>query len=147
MTISKRDLEQILKQLDDEARGTFLSMPREDQLLVILAMEGSNSNRLAVVEKSQIGFNQDLESFKKELRTVRADRERREQKNRKKLYGDLEGDDEMSTTQKVAKAIAQEFAKRFDFWTWFRDRILPGVVSIIVIALLYLAFGGRLPTP
>jgi len=145
MTVSKRDIDQILKQLDEDARETFLSMSREDQLLVILSMEGSNSNRLAVVEKSQIGFGQDLDSFKQELRIVRADREKREQRDRQKLYGDLEGDDEMSTTQKVARAIAQEFAKRFDMWAWFRDRVLPSVITLIVLAVLYLTFGGKLP--
>jgi hypothetical protein len=146
MTISKKDMENILvSNMEDDARKVFLSMPREEQLLAILGMEASNSNRLAVVERSQIEFGQDLSAFKKELRAVRADREMREQKDKKKLYGDLEGDDETSTTQKVAKAIAQEFAKRFDFWTWARDRILPPILIAICLGILYLVFGGHLP--
>ena len=134
MTITKRDIDQILRNLDDDARDAFVSMPREDQLLVILSMEGSNSNRLAVVEKWQI-------DFEREARMYRGQREDKE--NRANGHND----DVMSITQKMAKIVAQEFAKRFDFWTWIRDRILPSVVTIIVLAILYMVFGGKIPTP
>src|SRR4026207_2290340 len=109
MTITKEELDRILHDnLDEGAKLSFLSMSREDQLTIILAMEGSNSNRLAVVEKWQIEFQRSNNTY----------REKREAKE--------SGDDNMmSITQKMAKVFAQEIAKRFDFWTWFRDRILP----------------------
>ena len=129
MTISKIEIEQILIHLDDDARDSFLAMPREDQLLVILGMEGSNSNRLAIVEKWQI-------DFQREARLYREQRENKEN-----------GDDDeiMGITQKMAKIVARELAKRFDVWTWIRDRILPTVMTAIVLGLLYLVFGGKVP--
>lgn len=129
MTITKRDIERAKELFDDDAKEAFLSMSREDQLIVLLSMEGSNSNRLAKVEKWQI-------DYERESRMYRAQRERRE---------NHDDDDVMGTTQKILKAIADAEAKRFDFWTWFRDRVLPGVISLIVLAILYLTFGGKLP--
>lgn len=128
MSITKREIEQTLNNFDRDAKEYFLAMSREDQLLVVLSMEGSNSNRLAKVEKWQI-------EFEKDSRLYRREREQREGN----------GEDVMSITQKMAKVVAQEFAKRFDFWTWFRDRVLPGVITLIVLAVLYLTFGGKLP--
>jgi hypothetical protein len=131
MAISKADLDRMLLGVfDQDAKLSFLGMSREDQLTVILAMEGSNSNRLAVVEKWQIEFEKDKNVYRRQ----REDREKND-------------DDLMTNTQKMAKIVAQEFAKRFDFWSWFRDRILPTVVTIIVLAILYMAFGGKIPTP
>jgi len=128
MPITKADLEKIVSSLDYDAKQYFLAMSREDQLLVVLSMEGSNSNRLAKVEKWQIDFEINNNVYKQQ-------RESREKSE----------DDVMSITQKMAKVVAQEFAKRFDFWSWFRDRILPTVITIIVLAILYMTFGGKIP--
>lgn len=137
MTISKNDMEQILNiDMDVDIRKTFLSMPREEQLLAILGMLSYSRSEMAIVKKTQIEFGQDLGAFKKELREVRRERERREQQHE---------DDLLSTTQKIAKEITKAFASRFDFWTWARDRILPPVVITFVLGLLYLVFGGKLP--
>jgi hypothetical protein len=128
MTVTQKDIDRALKNLDDDAKATFLGMSREDQLLVVLSMEGSNSNRLAVVEKWQI-------DFERESKVYRRQREQREGSD----------DDLMTNTQKMAKIVANELAKRFDFWSWFRDRILPTVITVIVLAVLYMAFGGKIP--
>lgn len=129
MTISQKDLEKALENLEEGAKASFLGMPGEDQLLVVLSMEGSNSNRLAIVEKWQI-------EFEREARRYRAQRENKENGRE---------DEIMSITQKMAKVVAQEFAKRFDFWSWFRDRILPPIFIAFILGLLYLVFGGNLP--
>ena len=129
MPITKRDIERARDVLEEDAKNTFLNMSREDQLIVLLSMEGSNSNRLAKVEKWQIDFEQDA-------RRYRLEREKRENPDE---------DDVMGTTQKILKAISEAEAKRFDFWLWFRDRILPGVVQLITLAILYLTFSGKVP--
>lgn len=129
MTITKRDLERAMENLDTDARDTFLQMPREDQLIVLLSMEGSNSNRLAVVEKRQIDFERDVRSYRRQ-------REIRE---------DSDSEEVMNTTQKILKAIAEAEAKKFNYAAWFRDRVLPQVITLITLAILYLTFGGKIP--
>ena len=129
MITSQKDIEKALENLDDDAKASFLAMPREDQLLVVLSMEGANSNRLAIVERWQI-------EFEKEARKYRIERENKENGQEGNI---------MSITQKMAQVVAQEFAKRFDFWTWFRDRILPPIAIAFILGLLYLVFGGKLP--
>jgi hypothetical protein len=129
VSITQKDIDKALKNLDEDAKVSFLAMSREDQLLVVLSMEGSNSNRLAVVEKWQINFEEGT-------RRYRSYRESKENGG---------GEDIMSITQKMAKVVATELAKRFDFWSWFRDRILPTVITVIVLAILYMAFGGKIP--
>ena len=129
MITSQKDIEKALENLDDDAKAYFLAMPREDQLLVVLSMEGANSNRLAIVERWQI-------EFEKEARKYRIERENKENGQEGNI---------MSITQKMAQVVAQEFAKRFDFWTWFRDRILPPIAIAFILGLLYLVFGGKLP--
>jgi hypothetical protein len=131
MSITKADLERAKKFLDDDAKAAFLDMPREEQLVILLSMEGSNSNRLAVVERWQIDFKQDNRIY-------------REQRERRENGGD---DDMMNITQKILKAIEEADSKKFNFFVWFRDRVLPTVMTAITLGILYLIFGGKLPTP
>jgi hypothetical protein len=129
MTITKHDVDQILISMDDGARDAFSTMPREEQLLVIFGLEMSNSNRLAIVERRQIDFERDS----REYRNVRETRERNH------------SDDVMTTTGKIADEIRRAFAQRFDWSVYFRDRILPTILTAISLGLLYLVFGGKLP--
>lgn len=124
------DIDRILNKLDSEQRATYSAMSLENQLLVIFSLEMSNSNRLAIVEKRQADFTEDVQEY-------RLKREKRE-------VGHSE-EDVMNTTQKIIKAIAEAEAKRFDFWMWFRDRVLPQIITLITLAVLYLTFGGKLP--
>ena len=128
-------------QMDPEAKKAFLAMPREEQLLTILGMQSFIRSELANVKKDVIDVRSDLTEFKKESRAYRVQREKQE----KKMLGSLEGDDELSTTQKIVREVAKAFSQRFDFWIWFRDKVLPGIVSLIALAILYLTFGGKLP--
>lgn len=123
MTITKKDIDAILKNLDEDARLSFLSMSREDQLLVILSMEGSNSNRLAVVEKWQIDFQRDRNLY----------REKRENKENNE-------EEVTNITQKIVKTFAQEMSKQFNFWLWFRDKVLPSMTTVGLMVLLYMIF-------
>ncbi len=132
MTITKQELEKIKNDLDYDAKEYFLAMSREDQLLVVLSMEGSNSNRLAVVERWQIEFERKNNLY-------------RSQREAKENQADTDEDGVMSITQKMAKVFAKEMSKRFDVWTWARDRILPPIAIAFILGLLYLVFGGKLP--
>lgn len=129
MPITKIDLERARDLFDEDAMEYFLGMTREDQLVALFGVEHSNSNRLAKVEKWQIEFEQEARRYRKE-------RERREN-----------GDEEevVDITQKILRAIADAEAKKFDYAVWFRDRVLPQVITLITLGVLYLVFGGKLP--
>ena len=135
--IDKKDL--FVSDIDEDIKSAFLSMQREDQLLAIMNMQSWIRAELAVMKKSQIGYDQDLRDFKKELREVRY---MREQKERDK---ESHGDELLNTTQKILKAIAAAEAGKFNYAVWFRDRVLPQVIALITLAVLYLTFGSKLP--
>jgi hypothetical protein len=130
MTLNKKELENLVAmEMDEEAKITFLSMVREEQLLAIMGMQAYIRSDLANVKKKQF-------DFENELRQYRIQRERRE---------DKENNDVMNTTQKIVKAISEAKASEFNFWLWFRDKVLPGIISLITLGILYLVFGGKLP--
>lgn len=124
--ISHAEIMELLETVkaDKDARRVFLMMTREDQLLAILGMIAFTNSQVA--------------NMQKDLLTYRNDREKKEQ-NR--------GDFLMDTAAKIAEGVRKELAGRFDFWIWFRDKILPTVVTIIVLAMLYFVFGGKIPSP
>ena len=64
--IDKKDL--FVSDIDADIKSAFLAMQREDQLLAIMNMQSWIRAELAVMKKSQIGYDQDLRDFKKELR-------------------------------------------------------------------------------
>lgn len=123
--MSKTNLQHILDSVDVDARENFASMDSKDQMLVIFSLEMSNSSRLAVVEKKQIDFEREYTNY-------RRNRERMERERK---------DDTLSTTQK----IITELAKQFNFWFYFRDRILPPILTAIALGILYVVFSGKIP--
>ena len=125
--------------MDPDAKKVFMAMPREEQLLAILGMQSFIRSEVANLEKDVINLRSEVTESKKESREYRIRREKKE----KSLLGDLEGDEKMSTTQKIVREISKEFSKRFDFWTWFIDKVLPAVVTAIALGILYLVFGGK----
>ncbi len=69
-----------------------------------------------------------------------------------KIEGELQGigyrkqsEETMTTTQKFNLAME----KRFTGWTWYRDRVLAPTLAaahtIVLLALLALAFGVKMP--
>ena len=115
--------------LIEDQKVAFLSMRQEEQLAALFGMLAYIRSDLANVKKEQIGFGQDLDSFKRELRDVRITREKKEQER------------QQNTDQKIDAALS----KRFDFWVYLRDRVLPGIITLILLAVLYLTFGGQMP--
>lgn len=47
--------------------------------------------------------------------------------------------------QDTAEKIKAALAARFDTWAWFRDKVLPGIITFIVMGILYLVFRGSMP--
>jgi hypothetical protein len=123
-----------IEQMDEDVKNAFLSMSPEEQLLAIWNMQQYLRGEIAVVKKRQLTSEIDVKKY-------RNYREKRE----KELFGENEDDNGMSITQKVmklaAKEVADAFARRFDFWVWFRDRVLPVLVTGFIIGLLYLVYG------
>ena len=121
MTITRRDIERALDILDPDAKEFFLSMPDEERQAILLSIETSNSNRIAIVEKRQIEFERDIRNYRRQ-------REMRE---------DDDSDEAMNTTQKILRAIAEHEASKFNYVVWFRDRVFPQIVTLITLAILY----------
>lgn len=136
MSITRQDIEKALDNFDADARAWFLSMEAEERQVVLLSMSASNSNRLAIVEKEQIDNRKWRIDFERDVRRYREQRERRENHDDEEVMG---------TTQKILKAIADAEAKKFNYGVWFRDRVLPQVITLITLAILYLTFGGKIP--
>jgi hypothetical protein len=104
-------------------------------------MEGSNSNRLAIVERWQIEFQKDRNSYRVK-RELKEEKEKENGNNRL----DINPDDETDITEKIARLVAKKVSEANSVvWVWFRDRILPPIVIVFITGLLYLVFGGKLP--
>lgn len=134
-------------QADKDAKKVFLNMPREEQLLAILGMIAYTNSVLANVQKEQIEQRAALNSFKDEVRNSREERKQIEKDLADKLGVDFRftdpEDETLTTTQKVMAVIA----RRLDFWKPILQHSISIVLDIVILALLYLAFGGKLPTP
>ena len=109
--------EDIAKLDEREREKVFLDMPEPDRWRVMFSMLAYLRSEIPKMKKEQI-------EFRDELRDVRRMREAREEK-----------------TQTTNEKIASYFSKRFDFWVWARDKVMPQIVTFIFLALLYLAFG------
>lgn len=120
--MSNTNIDKLLNRLDNEQKQSFLSMDIEEKMLVLFSIEMSNSNRLANVEKKQIEMESDA-------------REYRKARERKEDNGDYEV---MNTTQKIMQAIADAKAKEFNWGVYFRDRVLPNILSPAILILIYL---------
>ena len=140
--MTKVDFQEIFDavQMDESAKAVFLAMPREEQLLAILGMNAWTRSELVIVKKDVINIQADLEETRRDMLSYRIKRERQERENRE--YTD---DETVTTTQKIVREVAKAFAQRFDFWSWFRDRVLPTIFTVITLAILYFVFGGRIP--
>jgi hypothetical protein len=127
-------------QMDENAKKVFLSMPREEQLLAILGINAWTRSELAIVKKDVVNIQEGLEETRRDLISYRFKRERQERESRE--YAD---DEVIGVTEKIVKEVGKAFAQRFDFWVWFRDRVLPTIIGVITLGILYLVFGGKLP--
>lgn len=126
-------------EMDEDRKKTLMAMPTEELLIAIFGVQQYLRSEIATIKKRQILSEQDAKKY-------RAHRERKEQN----IMNDLDHLDEvdenhMSITQKMmvvaAKEVAKAFSQRFDFWTYFRDRVLPTLITGFILGLLYLVYG------
>lgn len=57
---------------------------------------------------------------------------------KKRQKSQTSGEDTMSTTEKINQRVSAP-------WVWFRDKVLPQIVTLVTLAILYLTFGGKVP--
>lgn len=113
--------EEITKLDADEREKVFLDMPEPDRWRVMFTMLAYLRSEIPKIKREQIEFRQEL------LRRAKS-REEREEKQK-------------STNEKIEAF----FSKRFDFWIWFRDKVLPQIIALVTLAILYLTFGNGKP--
>jgi hypothetical protein len=124
-------------QMDPEAKQVFLAMPREEQLLAIIGMQAWLRSDVANVKKDVIETKSDLKEFKREMNSYRMRREKKEEDRERG------GEELLTTTQKIVREVSKAFSQRFDFWTWFRDKVLPAIMTAISLGILYAVFGPK----
>ena len=112
---------------DEDHRATFLMMPLNEQLGILYDMLRYVRGELSTLKKSHYEFEEELRDFRKK----REERER------------FREDDLTTTTQKIRAIIEATEAKRWDFWIYMRDKVMPQVITLILLALLYLTFGTK----
>jgi len=138
--------------MDENAKKVFMAMPREEQLFAILGMLSFLRSEVAVLKKNGIDTNADIKKLKDDQRHFRLVRERREKEIQDGINNVIKSSnlpqividdatDDTNTTQKIVAEITKAFASRFDFWIWFRDKILPTLLITIILGILYLVFG------
>lgn len=111
-----------------DPKNSFLRMTDQEKMAALYDMVTFIRNDMANLKKNIIEIRNDFETFQRETRKVRQMREEREA-------------EEETTIDKIEKVLS----KRFDAWVYFRDRILPTILTLIITALLYVAFGGKVP--
>jgi hypothetical protein len=99
-------------QYSDETEK-FAKLELKDQIKIMYSMLHYVRGQLPIIQKEQV-------DFRDELRHVRQRREA----------------EEMNTAQKIETILS----KRFDFWIYFRDKVLPNIITVATLALLYLIF-------
>lgn len=97
----------------DTERDVFKRMQTSDQIMALFDMMRYVRSEIAGMRKDLIGFTDDVKDY----------RTKREQS-------------EEGTTQKIERVLG----KRFDFGAYLRDKVVPQILTLIIIALLYLAF-------
>lgn len=98
---------------EDQEAASFDDMQTKDQTRALF-------NMMRYVRAELANLRRDLIDFQGDLRAYRRQREQ----------------DEQNTTAKIKRVLGE----RFDFWVWFRDKVMPNFVWFILMALMYLAF-------
>ena len=98
---------------NDTEREVFRRQQPSDQIMALFDMARYVRGEIAGMRKDLIHFTEDVLAY----------RNHREQS-------------EEGTTEKIERILSS----KFDFGVWFRDKVLPSVITTIVIALLFLVF-------
>jgi len=113
-----------------DAKKVFINMPVDEQTKTLYDMVLFLRSQQASGQKEHVDFKDDIKYLKRELRGI----------------GRRAADEKtLTTTEKIEFAI-----KKRSFWLeWFRDKVLPNLVTwfliIVLTGILYTSFGGKLP--
>lgn len=113
------------------SRNVFLKMlSREEQLGTLYDLVTSSKNEQAKDIRQHDKMREDINFLRGELSGIG-------------MRG--QGNPSLTTYQKINEALTSRSAT----WVWYRDRVLAptlaAVHTLIIMAILYLAFGGKLP--
>lgn len=97
----------------DQAVLVFKRLPQTEQVVALYEMLRYIRSEVAIIKKKQIEIESELQ--------------------RAELYAE----DRLDTNERI-RAILD---KRFDTWSWFRDKVLPFIVVAILIAIFQLTWG------
>jgi hypothetical protein len=111
--MGKKQRLQTVTNFQDTERDVFKRMEFKDQSIALFDMLRYVRAEIASTKRAIMDLQTDLLAY----------RNQREEK-------------EQGTTEKIENVLS----KRFDFWKWFIDKVMPTIATIIIMALLYLAF-------
>jgi len=109
------------------SKQVFMSFSNQEQREALFDMVEYVRGELANDKKEHIDIKGNVAHLQGELQGVR----RRKDK----------ADKSMTTSEKIMAVLD----RRFDTWSWFRDKVLPQIVSVIIFGILYMVFGGKIP--
>ncbi len=107
-----------------DQRRVFMGMARPDQLATLWDQDSYLRSELAKKDAQIITAQEDIRNIKAELLGI----------------GRRHVEDTMSTTDKFDAMMS----KRRDWGSWFIDRVLPQIVTLITLAVLAITFGKNL---
>lgn len=111
---------------DDTEKDSFIGLPLSGQLNALFDMLRYVRSEISSIKKNQIEFEEELREF----------RRKREVKEEKSF---------IDTTEKIHAIMEAAEARKFNWSIYLRDRVMPQVITLIVLAVLYMTFGNRLP--
>jgi len=116
-----------------DARRAFFAMSSQDQRETFYDMLVFIRSQQAQRDKTIANIRSDIQALERAFRQVgrRADAPT------------------LTTSQKIDVALSK--TTFYVAWVWFRDKVLPNLVTsillVVIMALLYTAFGGTIPSP
>jgi hypothetical protein len=121
-----------MEELDRDSQLVFGRLPREEQIKALHSM-------LAYVRKEQANDKRAIIDMQNKMTSLVEDN--------RYLKGELAGismrrrDDNLSTVEKIQFA----FDKKFEFWKPISQHVVGVMLDAVILAVLYLAFGGKIP--
>lgn len=97
----------------DQGIKIFKALPQGDQIAALYEMLRYIRSEIAIVKKKQIEFEGEIQTAK--------------------LYNE----DRLDTSEKI-RAILD---KRFDAFSWFRDKVLPFIIVAVLLAVFEITWG------
>lgn len=107
-----------------DRRRVFLRLTERERFEALFDALAFQNQQRALLEKKVSGIEFEVDYLKTEIAGIGRRREG------------------VATTQ---DKISFELARRFEFWKPVLQRTIGDVLAVVVLTLLYLSFGGKLP--